>query len=74
MSSISQTKHRNQVAQIYQVEENVLFDRGTAKLPNADISKQKIVSIATLAVCLVTVLMITSRLKKFWYLFWIINC
>ena len=43
----------------------MLFDRGTAKIPNADMSKQKIVSIATLAVCLVTVLMIVSRLKKF---------
>lgn len=47
------------------MEENELLDRGTAKIPNGDISKGKIVSIATLAVCLVTVMMIISKLKKF---------
>lgn len=49
---------------VYPLEENPLFERGTAKIPNADISKAKIVSIMTLAVCLMAALVIIKNLKK----------
>ena len=49
---------------MYPIEENLLFERGTANIPNADISKSKIVSITTLVVCLVAALIIIKQLKK----------
>ena len=49
---------------VYEIEENLLLERGTAKIPNADISKSKIVSITTLVVCLIGALIIIKQLKK----------
>jgi hypothetical protein len=48
---------------VYRVEENLLYERGTAKIPNGDISKAKIVSTTTLVVCLIAALVIIKKLK-----------